>query len=204
VYALNGGTIAPQKDDITPTEEVPYYKCPSDTKSAQYQWGDYDAEPISAYDDCGTSYQMNWSWWPQTDVSNQLTPTNSSWYYRSGVLGVKLWFKMYDKQSARFLGLYEDPCDYALNQGFQDNGTGQNKGPGGLELGFHGKFSKHVGFFIDGHAGYGYMDTVHAHDSIKSPRHSGADLKEVIPGGVVGGWTAVDEQLHHYSGGRHD
>jgi type II secretory pathway pseudopilin PulG len=204
LYALNGGVMSKQKDNYTPTEETPYYKCPSDSISAQWQWSDpYDeSQAISAYDDVGTSYQMNWSWWPQTDPGVMPVPPGELYpyfYYRSGVSGVKIWWKMYDNQSSRFLSLYEDPCDYALNLNLP--ATNQPTQPGQLMLGFHNRFSKHVGFYIDGHAEYRYMDTVHTHDSLKVPnKHKpGGTGTKVSQDGVMGLWTAVDEQRSHFN-----
>lgn len=199
VYALKGGTIAEQKDVYTPTEETPYYKCPSDTVSAQWTWNDsgsqYGDASMSAYDDCGTSFQMNWSWWPQSDES--LWPgAKSGWLYRSGTIGVKIWWKMYDKQSSRFLSLYEDPADWALNNGIAVEGPPSSGTAGIQTLGFHGKFSRHVGAYIDGHVEYRYMDTRHTHDSLPLPaKHTKSS--------VMGLWTAVDDSFEHTSGGRH-
>lgn len=192
IYALKGGTYAEQINDTTPTAEVPYYKCPSDTKSAQWQWGEYDIEQMSAYDDCGTSFQMNWAWWVQTD--NPSDPKNNDWLYRAGIVGTKIWLKMYDKQSARFLSLFEDPCDYGLNIKLIE------EQPGIQTLGFHGKFSRHVGAYLDGHVDYSYKDTRHQHDSFPNPpgpRHGYFS--------VMGSWTGVDEiaPIGHVSGGRH-
>jgi prepilin-type N-terminal cleavage/methylation domain-containing protein len=192
VYALNGGTMSVN-------EETPYYKCPSDRMSAQYQfWSGYDdGETISAYNDCGTSYQMNWSWWPQSDESLWKPDGQAGWKYRSGVVGVKIWWKMYDKQSARFTTLYEDPADYALNTNIPIDGPPNETGgsPGTQTLGFHGKFSRHVFAFLDGHADYGYRDTRHTHDSLPTPKHGKR--------AVVGTWTAVDDSFAHTGGGRH-
>jgi len=184
VYALKGGNFAEQINDTTPTAEVPYYKCPSDFKSAQWQWGTYSLEQMSAYDDCGTSYQMNWAWWEQT--------TGTDWLKRAGIQGTKLWLKMYDKQSARFLSMYEDPCDYGLNINLV------YLNPGIQTLGFHGKFSRHVASYLDGHIDYQYKDTRHQHDSFSNPpgpRHGKL--------AVMGQWSGIDETVTHVDGGRH-
>ena len=76
VYALKGGTIARAVDTVPddwvggaetwPTEETPYYKCPSDRFSAQALWTtDPTQTKFSAYDDVGSSYQLNFHWWQQ-------------------------------------------------------------------------------------------------------------------------------------------
>ena len=192
VYALKGGNFAEQINSKTPTAETPYYKCPSDVISAQWQFwtGNYEdsATGLSAYNDCGTSYQMNWSWWPQA-----YAPTG--WKYRAGVLGVQLWWKMYDKQSARFMTLYEDPADYGLNLGISVSGPPSGGTAGIQTLGFHGKFSRHVASYLDGHADYLYRDTRHTHDSLPTPKHPNKS--------VVGAWTAVDDSADHTKGNRH-
>lgn len=195
VYALKGGTIA-RAEDVAPddwpdprtwpTEETPYYKCPSDRISAQWQWQSLDdrSERISAYDDVGTSYQLNFHWFSQTAED---LPENCGicWEYRVGVLGVQLFLGQMQRNPSRFIALMEDPADWGFGAEIQ-------------QLGFHGRFSRHVTFFLDGHAGYNLMDTRHLHDSKPNPpgpRHG--------PEASVGKWTVINEQKVHETGGRH-
>ncbi|MCH7701764.1 MAG: prepilin-type N-terminal cleavage/methylation domain-containing protein [Planctomycetes bacterium] len=202
VYALKGGQIADQESLVPddwpdantwPTEEAPVYKCPSDTISAQWQWSQGpDSTQLSAYDDVGTSYQLNFSWWEQYYPSQCPPGTEDCFEYATDVLGPQLFLKQMTRHGSRFTAIFEDPCDYGLNAGLGLGGSGIQT------MGFHGRFSKHVAAYLDGHAGYRLMDTRHLHDSKPNPpgpRHSDES--------VVGGWTACDEDLPHVSGGRH-
>jgi len=204
-YALNGGSysdqeaLAPPGEDPNtyPTGEVPYYRCPSDTVSAQWQWNQSDqhSTQLSAYDDVGTSYQLNFSWFPQAEALPDppgMSDPGEIFAYHAGNTGAKIFKGQMIKNPARFAALFEDPCDFGLNIGAE---TGQ---PGIETMGFHGRFSRHVAAFLDGHADYLFMDTRHLHDSKTNPpgpRHN--------PLASVGNWTAIDESLPHTSGGRH-
>ena len=199
VYTLKGGAIAraediaPDGEDprLWPTEETPYYKCPSDRISAQWQWGIFNdtGEAISAYNDVGTSYQLNFHWFSQTanDVPSEGCGSEDPgcWDYRVGVAGVQLYLSQMQRNPSRFIALMEDPADW----GFGDETQ---------EIGFHGRFSRHVTFFLDGHAAYNLMDTRHLHDSKAmppGPRHG----KEAS----VGKWTVINENETHDNSGRH-
>ncbi|MHC4063078.1 MAG: DUF1559 family PulG-like putative transporter, partial [Planctomycetota bacterium] len=64
-------------DTANPAREhvgQPIFRCPSDRISAQWQWGAYGQgtakDTYSAYNDVGTSYQMNFYWWHQTDKAS--------------------------------------------------------------------------------------------------------------------------------------
>jgi len=190
VYAAKT-PISKEVDRFTPTEETPSYKCPSDRMSAQWQWGDFEnnTEAISAYDDSGTSYQMNWHWWDQIV---RIAPPGMLWPEIAGTLGPKLWFGQMQKHPSRFVALFEDPMDWGL-------GLAYDTGSGSQMMGFHGKFSRHVGFFLDGHADYSMKDTRHYHDSFQNPpgpRHGAFS--------IMGFWTVLDETLqHNLNGGRH-
>lgn len=187
--------ISREVDRNTPTEEAPIYRCPSDRISAQWQWQTGDeyekGQMISAYDDCGTSYQLNWHWFDHLDAS--LTPAQP-WQVVAGVYGPKLWFGQMARHPSRFIGLMEDPMDWGLGCG---DASGSPKA--GIQvLGFHGKFSRHVCFFLDGHADYAKRDTCHEHDSLPNPpgpRHGSR--------AIMGSWTVVDENMDHVNGGRH-
>jgi len=199
VYGIKGGTIARAEDiappgedpRLWPTEETPYYKCPSDRISAQWQWGDFGdlTERISAYNDVGTSYQLNFHWWDQTADDTPDGGCGSDdpvcWSYRVGVAGVQLYLGQMQRNPSRFIGLMEDPADWGFGAEIQ-------------QIGFHGRFSRHVCFYLDGHAAYDLMDTRHLHDSKPNPpgpRHG--------PLSSVGSWTAIDEQQFHETSGRH-
>ncbi|UCG17661.1 MAG: DUF1559 domain-containing protein [Phycisphaerales bacterium] len=162
---LSGGTLQELSDQ-------PVFKCPSDRKSVQYLYIDPDAgteEMFSSYDDVGTSYHMNFYWWPQTsrrygpdwDGDGVVEPTlgqcpselvescptgqRINWPCRFRQ-GRDIW-RYYELHSpSRFVTLVEEPVDFALTGGTQ-------------EMGFHRTFSKHNIAFLDGHVAYLMMDT---------------------------------------------
>ncbi|MCH7701763.1 MAG: prepilin-type N-terminal cleavage/methylation domain-containing protein [Planctomycetes bacterium] len=198
VYALKGGTIARAVDTVPddwaggpetwPTEETPSYKCPSDQLSAQWQWGNPDSTQVSAYNDVGSSYQLNFHWWGQATEDEACEPTDLPCQVNLGVL---LYLGQMNRNPARFVSLMEDPMDWGLAAGWPG-------GPGIQTMGFHGRFSKHVTFFLDGHAGIDLIDTRHQHDSKPNPpgpRHGGLS--------VVGNWTCIDETKAHEDSSRH-
>jgi len=179
------------KGEITPPVEVlnpgetrskwkesggqPVFQCPSDKVSAQWQWGYHTYETAgvrldySAYDDVGTSYQMNYYWWYQTDKApgrdhdgdgvveplpgvcekEEITTCNYpqliDWPCRFRQ-GRQIWHKYTQHGSSRFVTLAEDPFDYAVVEMLQ-------------VIGFHGRFSRHNLAFLDGHVSYMKPDT---------------------------------------------
>lgn len=188
--------ITEQVDDLTPTQDLPVFRCPADRISYEWQFGDNDpVSGLSAYDDVGTSYQFNWSWWQQTDPANadvQIPEGVDEWSYRATVLGAAIFNKYIDAQPARFITILEDPGYYGLVAGvFQS--------PGIQTMGYHGAFSTHVAAFADGHVEYLYMDTRHLHDSLPNP--PGPRHGFYSPAGC---WTVCDETREHPSGARHD
>ena len=195
IYMVSAG-MTPEIDRITPTEEMPMFKCPSDRISAQWQWGVFSdtSETISAYDDVGTSYQMNFHFTDQElfeSCPEGIDPPCQD--HLIGVLGSQLYLGQMARHAARFIALMEDPCDWGL-------GAVGSGGAGGIQtMGFHGRFSKHVTFRMDGHAEHRLMDTRHYHDSrpnpIPGPRH-GAKAS-------VGNWTVIDEGQCHPKSLRH-
>ena len=204
VYALNGGSytdqenLAPPGEDPNtyPTQEVPYYRCPSDTLSAQWQWNanNQNSTQLSAYDDVGTSYQLNFSWFPQAKALPDPPGLDQDelFAYHAGTVGARIFRGQMNRHASRFASLFEDPCDFGLNVG-TDSGE-----PGIQTMGFHGRFSKHVAAFLDGHASYLKMDTRHLHDSLYNPPGPRHDAL-----GSMGRWTTIDEALPHTSSGRH-
>ncbi|MCC7290488.1 MAG: prepilin-type N-terminal cleavage/methylation domain-containing protein [Phycisphaerales bacterium] len=146
------GTWGTPDDQTTPME---LFECPSDFGSAQgANWDgnpDHQRGEMTAYDDVGTSYQLSWMWWYQTYKGGR------PWQERFD-LGQRIWNNMTLRDTSRFLILYEDPAD----RGFHDGPVRwEDRKPGTQLWGFHGKFSYHVGGFMDGHADYLNMDTRH-------------------------------------------
>jgi len=184
--------IPDEVDPFTPTQEAPLFKCPSDNISAQWQWGQSYTAGLSAYDDVGTSYQMNFHWWYQAE--EQDCPPDQPgvcWPYKVSTLGGLIYEKYMRRQPERFITLMEDPASWGL--------WGSGSGTGIQVMGYHGEFSTHMAAFADGHAEYLYMDTRHLHDSLPNPpgpRHG--------PQSPSGCWTVCDETQDHNAGSRHD
>ncbi len=170
---MNKGGVAPAKiRDGKLWEETgqPVFQCPSDRKSGQYLYINPHAgtdQMFSSYQDVGTSYHMNFYWWDQTslvtghdwDGDGQCEPTPGSCAGETipgcGLLtnwpcrfrqGLDIWKRYMLRDSCRFVTLVEEPFDLAINAGTQ-------------EMGFHGRFSRHVMTFLDGHASYLTADT---------------------------------------------
>jgi hypothetical protein len=134
-----------QGDQILRRTELPVYQCPSDHQSNQRRFlgaQDKPPEPISCYDDVGTSYHFalpaitqttlhakGWGWKPTLEAAQKRLIQDAQNHF-----------------AAEFTLLWEDPMDWALYDDVQ-------------EMGNHGKFSKHAAGYLDGHAAYKYMDT---------------------------------------------
>jgi len=134
-------TIPDEVDRFTPTQEAPLFQCPADNISAQWQWGGSYLPGLSAYDDVGTSYELNLQWFSQVEGLE---------------FGYLIYAKYIARQPDRFITMFEDPADLAFVTETQT-------------MGYHGEFSTHMAAFADGHAEYLYMDTRHLHDSPPNP-----------------------------------
>lgn len=160
VYMLGGGynndEESPGPDGTWGTAddrviEMEMFKCPSDFGSAQGEnWDDAEFQQrreMSAYDDIGTSYQMNFVWWYQ--LYDQFGLGNLD--FREALdAGAELWLRKLTKDPGRFITVFEDPADRAFHD---------NDGAGIQLMGFHGEFSKHMMGFLDGHVEYLKLDT---------------------------------------------
>jgi prepilin-type N-terminal cleavage/methylation domain-containing protein len=129
--------------------EIPVCQCPSDYFSHQrgdWSTGQGDAQPVSCYDDVGTSYQYNLhalehvNWYGDTDPWTKPGDWNE--------IGHQLVKDVLIKHSSRYLMFLEDPLDWAL-----PDVTGV------IEMGWHGKFGRHSVGYLDGHADYKFLDT---------------------------------------------
>jgi type II secretory pathway pseudopilin PulG len=129
---------------------MPRFQCPSDRWSHQRSFGtSLPPQPISCYDDVGTSYQYNihvfspdgcallWNGEPH----NPWFP-NGSW----DDLCTVLTRQVRARHAASFTMFLEDPMDWGLNQHT-------------LEIGNHGELGKHSSGYLDGHADYAYRDS---------------------------------------------
>jgi prepilin-type N-terminal cleavage/methylation domain-containing protein len=140
--------------------EVPVANCPSDRYSHQRgNWGGgqpWDTEPISCYDDVGTSYQYNL----HAISPESRTGMSGGGLVFNGVTDGNLWEppgtwseygqimvkSVLAKHAATFVMFLEDPMDYNLSLQLQG-------------IGNHGKFSRNPLGFLDGHAVYTVTDT---------------------------------------------
>jgi hypothetical protein len=161
-----GATLEPdlvEAGKIWKRTEIPILQCPSDRYTHQQgSWGTgtWTAQPISCYDDVGTSYQYNfhaldpytataggailWNGNPPENGAPDVTkPTAEPTWSTLGRVLVK---QALAKHSASFLMYLEDPMDYALYSRLG-------------EIGNHGKFNRNCLGFLDGHAAYMATDT---------------------------------------------
>jgi prepilin-type N-terminal cleavage/methylation domain-containing protein len=135
-------------NELTKRAEVPVVQCPSDFYSHQQLFWTGGAasppNPISCYDDVGTSYQYNLHalfdviW--HGDQAYYSKPMGWQNIGRELVKGVLL------KHSATYVMFLEDPMDWGLGYAIG-------------EIGNHGKFMRHSVGFLDGHADYKAIDT---------------------------------------------
>ncbi len=219
--------IPEEIDPYTPTQEMPVFQCPSDNISAEWQWAQNDyVVGLSAYDDVGTSYELNFTWWDQVQALDY-PPGEDAWAYYVSVYGSQIFEKYIARDTAVGTGGhppvpsevasssspragrrdgYELP-DYEPSRfitlmedpAYYGLAVGAGVGGAGIQLpGYHGEFSKHVVAFADGGVDYIYMDTRHLHDSPPNP--PGPRHDRFAP---IGNWTACDQSKEHEDGGRH-
>jgi prepilin-type N-terminal cleavage/methylation domain-containing protein len=135
--------------------EVPILQCPSDKYTHQRSFmTTLDLQPVSCYDDVGTSYQYNLH--AMNPESKTGTGEGVLWNEAAcnpwtgpgtwNDLGKVLVKQVLAKHSATFVMFLEDPMDWALNQHTQ-------------EIGNHGKMGRNGLGFLDGHAEYKATDT---------------------------------------------
>jgi prepilin-type N-terminal cleavage/methylation domain-containing protein len=148
------GKEGPGPDNVWGTTDDRYiemkmFECPNDFGSRQGEFWDtallQDASRITGYDDVGTSYHMNMAWYF----------TYPGTLAQRVAIGHDLWRRKLTQDASRFLTVYEDPFDRAINEG-ATNGSGPT---GTLTMGFHRQFSKHVMGYLDGHVEYSKVNT---------------------------------------------
>lgn len=194
VYLTMPGTLAPDSpgDDGlygTPDdriEEMPAFRCPSDTESTQWRWkyGDswasadvpYSVREMSAYEQVGTSFQMNYYWFYQAKARAEV-PTGDCYYARwwgeAFNIGLRLWRGADEVGGAsRFVTLVEDPFDWGVAQDLWFSANA-DAGPdfvhsytGMQVMGFHGQWSRHMMAFLDGHVDWLQADTRYQRDTM--------------------------------------
>ncbi|MFG0328863.1 MAG: DUF1559 domain-containing protein [Phycisphaerales bacterium] len=117
--------------------DLPAFRCPSDRQSYQRSRRD-TATLVSAYDDVGTSYMFNMTYYP-----SQLGPG----YGQRKVDALQRFIRrMYYTKSDRFVAYLEDSASMGLWNGVPT-------------IGDHGALGVHTTVMLDGHGVHQYMDT---------------------------------------------
>lgn len=126
-------------------ERLPDFQCPSDRRSSRVGPPGLAPIELSAFEDVGTSFHLNWHWFGIQTWVPGLPPSQNRDIDRVP-RGERIWWKYMQSNAARFVTLLEDPANYALANRRQADGN-------------HGKFSKHNFGFLDGHVEFLYADT---------------------------------------------
>ncbi len=153
--------------------ETPVFRCPADAASTQWKWRTRKPSAVvrdmSAYDQCGTSYQMNYYWFyqavarvsPPAGDCRTLKKWNSAFE-----IGRWIWRQADEHGGAsRFVTLVEDPFDWGVAQDLRASANPaadrefRHSFTGEQAMGFHGTWSRHVIAFLDGHVDYATADT---------------------------------------------
>ena len=129
--------------------DLAVYKCPSDGGIR------LNADPASppsqqtGYDGLGTSYQSNSSWRYYADAAGGTTPgegySGTELTKRVNFLSNNIIRIMRRHTPSRYIIVYEDPADWALN-------TSDSFPVNYKVVGWHGKADFHSAGFLDGHA----------------------------------------------------
>ena len=159
--------------------EMPVFRCPSDTASTQWRWRtrgpSQTVREMSAYEQVGTSYQMNYYWFYQalarSDVRTGPCRRLRQWR-KAFEIGRWLWRQADEHGGAsRFVTLVEDPFDWGIAQGLRASAdamadeTYRHSMCGEQTMGFHGQWSRHMIAFLDGHVDYTFADTRYQRDA---------------------------------------
>jgi prepilin-type N-terminal cleavage/methylation domain-containing protein len=161
-------------DDLV--TEMPVFRCPADKTSSQWQWRPYytpsaDVADMSAYEQIGSSYQMNFYWFYQARerARQEIEPGpcyGGRLWSKAFEIGMQLWRRSEEYGGAsRFVTVVEDPIDWGIAQGLSRSADA-DAGPdyvhescGEQTMGFHGQWSRHMAAFLDGHVDYVLADT---------------------------------------------
>lgn len=135
------------------------YRCPADFGVRLNNEPDSQATKSPGYDVLGTSYQANHNWASYADSSSYMSPggegytktTDPSLGQRTDYLEDNIVRIMLKRAPTRFIVLYEDPADWALN-------TADKFIPNYKVTSWHKKPNFHCMSFLDGHAQYLYVD----------------------------------------------
>jgi len=138
------------------TVDLPAFRCASDFGVRLNNEPDSIHTDGSGYDVLGTSYQSNHNWASYADSSSDMPPggegyTGTALDERIAYLEESIVRIMLKKAPSRFILLYEDPADWALN-------TADRFIPGYKVTSWHQKPNYHAMAFLDGHAQYLLVD----------------------------------------------
>jgi prepilin-type N-terminal cleavage/methylation domain-containing protein len=149
---LMGGTVEPDLKEggvVIKRTEVPPAQCPSDRICHQRQWhtDEDQGDPISSYDDVGSSYL--WNYWALNGTNWEGGDMDPWANHGAGwaKLGRRLIGDTMGGHVSTITFILEDPFLYALQRDRIQ------------AMGYHGKFSKHSAGYLDGHADYMFRDT---------------------------------------------
>ena len=112
--------------------ELKIFRCPSDNRSWQALWHTAKLTHRPAYEDVGTSYQLNWHWFEQATRASQ---SARKWIE----FGQDLFTQRSMHGASRFLLLMEDSLDRGIASRIET-------------LGLHRKWATHNVLMLDGHA----------------------------------------------------
>jgi prepilin-type processing-associated H-X9-DG protein len=171
------GIFGTADDLVTP---MPVFRCPSDTVATQWRWrygsnwecGDTSQNilELSSYEQCGSSYQMNFYWFYQAqERARRRLPVDYTYpelWAEAFEIGTWLWrWNEEHGGASRFVTLVEDPFDWGIAQDIRASADAdadedhQHSVCGEQTMGFHGKWSRHMVAFLDGHVEYLRADT---------------------------------------------
>jgi prepilin-type N-terminal cleavage/methylation domain-containing protein len=160
-------------DDVM---EMPVFKCPSDKLAAVAAASPLPGRDISSYDSLGTSYHMNFWWFYQARTRTPVPPGDchvQRWWEDAFERGMQVW-RQADQfgGASRFVTMAEEPFDWAIAHdlrfsAFANAGPDfEHSFPGEQAMGWHGKWSKHVMAFMDGHVDYLFADTRYQREAL--------------------------------------
>lgn len=137
--------------DPRQSTELEVYESPGDTYSYQTNWPrGSEGEPISSYDDVGTSYHTNLRWFdPLREVYENQGFSGSEAFdkaFRGGLTRMKL---ASDFNTSTFVFIHDQTADIAT----QDDNRAQTLYPNGI-MGEFGEMNKSCMTFFDGHVEY--------------------------------------------------
>ncbi len=152
---------------LAPDSELPVFRCPADTFSTQGNQITMlrdngtlvfrGRSRYSAYNDVGTSFQINYFWWRPYSRGRQYlvnVPPNQLetlvYFERELRRGREIMHKYLRRGANRFVTMVEDPADACLRVVDEYQTRAQ---------GYHRGFSRHNFAYLDGHVAYTQADT---------------------------------------------